>query len=172
MITKLKYLILITMFLGACNKKELSTVSNFELDQYLGTWYEVARLPNSFEKDLKCVTATYSLRDNGKINVFNKGFNQKKQKWEDITGYAKVPDDQKPAEIKVTFFWPFAGDYYVIDIDKDYQTALVGAPNRKYLWLLSRKPNIPSERLEELKKIALDKGFDTNKLEMIEHNCD
>lgn len=158
--------------LGCGPKQGLPTVQNFELDKYLGTWYEVQRLPNSFEKNLKCVTATYSLRKNGKINVYNKGVNSKTGKTDDITGYATVPDKEKLAQLKVTFFWPFGGDYYVIDLDSNYSTALVGAPNRKYLWLLSREPSIEPSRLNEMIKIAKDQGFDVQALEKIEHNCD
>lgn len=162
---------LLTLF-GCGQKQDLPTIENFELNKYLGTWYEVQRLPNSFEKNLKCVTATYSLRDNGKINVYNKGVNSKTGKTDDITGYATVPNAKKPAQLKVTFFWPFGGDYYVIDLDSSYTTALVGVPNRKYLWLLSREPDIEESRLQQMLKVAKDQGFDVDALEKIKHDCD
>lgn len=156
----------------SCNKQPLETVSNLDLDQYLGTWYEIARLPTNFEKNLECVTATYASKDNGKIDVLNKGYNVKKEKWEQANGSAKVPDSDKPGEIKVTFFWPFYGDYYVIDLDDDYQYALVGSPSRKYLWILARSSDVDENIYNQLVELAKDKGFPVEQLHKTKHDCD
>ena len=147
-VIKLKYisvstLVIVIMGLFSCNSdKDLSTVESLDLNKYKGLWYEIARLPNRFEKNLECVTARYTLDAKGKVIVENSGYNTKSLDMESITGKAWVPDSTTPGVLKVRFFWPFAGDYYVIDVDEDYQTALVGSPDRKYLWILSRSTNI------------------------------
>ena len=155
----------------SCNKQPLETVSNLELDQYVGTWYEIARLPTRFEENLECVTATYAIKDNGKIDVLNKGYNVKKQEWEQANGSAKIPNADKPGEIKVTFFWPFYGDYYVIDLDDNYQYALVGSPSRKYLWILSRSKTLKKTNYDNLVKIAEQKGFPVDQFHLTSHEC-
>lgn len=152
---------------------ELATVEKVDIDKYLGTWYEIARLPNSFEKGLKCVTATYSLKDNGKIAVLNKGFAaEPKEKWKTAKGTAWVPDEKYPGRLKVTFFWPFAGDYFILALDKGYQYALVGDPSRKYLWVLARDKNLEESIYSKLMDLAKEKGFDIQQVLKIEHDCD
>ena len=159
--------------LFSCNSSEsLDSVKPFNLNKYLGTWYEIARLPNSFEKGLSCVSATYSLKENGKIKVFNKGFKSSKNEYKEITGSARVLNDEYPSQLKVTFFWPFAGDYYVIDINEDYTIALVGDPSRKFLWILARDKKISDEDYQRLTQLAKSKGFETESLLKVEHNCD
>ena len=153
------------MFTACKTPKPLDVVPDFDVTKYTGTWHEIARLPNSFEKNLNRITATYSLMDNGKIKVENKGYlinNPSKQK--SIVGKAYIPDSKVPAKIKVTFFWPFYGNYWVLAIDKDYQNALVGDPSRKYLWLLSRNDTMDNATYKTLENIALKKGFDVSKL--------
>lgn len=160
--------------LASCNtSKELPTVSDVDLKRYAGLWYEIARLPNRFEKGLDCVTAQYTLLDNGKVEVINQGRkvdndNEKSS----IKGYARVPDDTFPGRLKVTFFWPFAGDYYIIALDEDYSYALVGDPSRKFLWILSKNNSLDTEIYENLIDIAINYGFDTESIIKVNQDCD
>ena len=161
---------MIILSLFACkSNEELPTVSSVDLNQYAGTWHEIWRLPNSFEKGLQCVTATYNLLDDGKIEVINKGVKGEKRK--SITGKAWVPDEDNPGRLKVRFFWPFAGNYYIIDLADDYSYALVGDPSRKFLWILGRSKSLPSSVIQTLKSKADALGFDTNAMVEISHNC-
>jgi apolipoprotein D and lipocalin family protein len=166
------FLIIIVMAgLFSCKAQQsLDTVPNVNIDRYAGTWYEVARFPNTFEKGLECVSATYTPLANGKIEVLNKGV-KAEGKVKSITGKAWRPDANREGVLKVSFFWPFAGDYYIIALDEDYKTALVGSPTRKYLWILSRTKELSAAQIDEYKKIAKDNGFDPNKLEMVRQDC-
>lgn len=167
-------LILIAMAsLFSCKGPEkLATVEQVDIDKYSGTWYEIARLPNSFEKDMKCVTATYSLKDNGKIRVLNQGFVPGSPgKWKKARGTAWVPDKQFPGRLKVTFFWPFAGNYYILVLDKQYQYALVGDPSREYLWVLARSKSLDETIYTSLLDHAKKEGFDTQKILEVEQDC-
>lgn len=157
--------------LVSCGGESLPTVPTLDLEQYKGTWYEIARFPHRFEKDLQCVSATYTLRNDGKITVYNRGFSEKKKAFKDITGKAWVPDTTRPGEIKVSFFGPFAGDYFVMDIDSSYTSVLVGSPSRNYLWILARGTILEDDRYNELVGIAESRGFDVGKLEKVRHDC-
>jgi len=154
----------------SCSKAPLETVDQVDIQKYSGTWYEIARLPNSFEKGLKCVTATYSLKDNGKIKVENRGV-KTDVKVSDIEGTAWQPDSAYPGRLKVRFFWPFSGDYYIMKLADDYSYSLVGSPSRKFLWILSRSKSISDETKSELLQYAKDRGFAVEKMEMILHDC-
>lgn len=172
---KKEFIICLTMLgLFSCRTAiELPTVDKVDLDKYSGRWYEIAKLPNRFEKGLDCVTATYSVKDNGKIKVENRGRLLKdKTRYKDITGTAWVPDDSFPGRIKVRFFWPFAGDYYIIDLGKNYEYALVGSPSRNYLWILSRTPVMDKEQFDQLLEVAQKNGFDSSAVEPINQECD
>lgn len=155
---------------GCFTSKKLSiagipAVENFNLDRYLGTWYEIARLPNSFEKNLDRVTATYSLRKDGKIKVVNRGFNIDKDSWKEATGKAWIPDPENPATLKVSFFWFFSSDYKIIALDEEnYSYSMVTSSTRKYLWILSRTPQLDPEIYQKLIEQAKADGFDTDKL--------
>jgi apolipoprotein D and lipocalin family protein len=146
--------------------KDLAVVDSVNLNRYAGTWFEVAKLPNSFEKGLKCVTATYMLFENGKIQVVNQGINARKHnKVQTIKGVAFIPDKKVPAKLKVRFFWPFSGNYWIIDLDKDnYQYALIGEPSRKYLWILGRGKTMDSGVYNRLINKAKEAGFDVSKV--------
>jgi lipocalin len=158
-------------FLGCGSTEKLSTVKEVNIEKYQGTWYEIARLPNSFEKGLKCVTANYSLMNSGKIRVVNKGFSAKKNSYKTAKGVAWVPDSEFPGQLKVRFFWPFAGNYYIIALDKDYSYALVGDPSRKYLWVLSRTKTMDQPLYEELLNTAKAKGFPVNLVIKVKQDC-
>ncbi|KAA3630391.1 MAG: hypothetical protein DWQ02_18055 [Bacteroidetes bacterium] len=172
---KKEFMIFLAMLgLFSCKTaKELPTVDVVDLDKYSGLWYEIAKLPNSFEKGLDCVTATYSLKDNGKIKVENKGRLLKDvSRYKDITGTAWVPDEAFPGRIKVRFFWPFSGDYYIIDLGEQYEYALVGSPSRNFLWILSRTPEMDKDQFDQLLEVAARNGFDTSAVESVNQDCD
>lgn len=152
--------------------KELPTVDWVDVNKYTGQWYEIARLPNSFEKGLECVTANYSFKKNGKIEVLNKGYSLDKGRYKTAKGTAWVPDSEFPGRLKVTFFWPFAGNYYIISLDKDYHHVLVGDPSRKYLWILSRTRELDEDVYSELMNTAGKHGFDTSAVVRINQDCE
>jgi apolipoprotein D and lipocalin family protein len=148
--------------------ESLPPVPDFDLSRYLGTWYEIVRMPHRFEKDLIKVTATYSLRPDGKIQVLNRGFKPSKGKWSDARGKAWVPNPQIPARLKVSFFWPFSAEYKIIGLDSDYKWALVTSGSTDYLWLLSRTPKMEGALVDSLVQFVKDKGFDAGKFIHVE----
>ena len=159
-------------FLSCKSTQNLSTVPFVDIEKYTGQWYEIARLPNSFEKGLECVSANYTLKKNGKIEVLNKGYSIKEAgKFNTAKGTAWIPNTDFPARLKVSFFWPFAGDYYIISLDDNYAYALVGDPSRKYLWILSRSKNLDHSTYSELLDIALTNGFDTDNIIKVNQDC-
>jgi len=153
--------------LAGCSSipKGLEPVKGFELERYLGTWYEIARLDHSFEQDLSHVTASYSLRPDGKIEVLNRGFNAKKDKWVQARAMAVFSGDENVGSLKVTFFWPFAGGYNILALDREnYQYAMVCGNSRKYLWILAYRPQMEKDQLDELLRQAEKWGFQTENL--------
>jgi lipocalin len=144
----------------------LSSVSEFELERYLGKWYELAKYPVSFEDGLVGVTADYSMRDDGKVRVENAGYEGSFDgELDTAVGKAWVPDPERPAELRVSFFWPFSGNYWVIALDPDYRWSIVGEPGRKYLWILSRTPTVDDALYERLVNKVRELGYDTSRLE-------
>jgi apolipoprotein D and lipocalin family protein len=143
-------------------EKPLEVVPYVELKKYLGKWYEVAHLPFRFEDDCTDITATYSLSKDGSVSVLNECLRNGKLK--QAKGKAKVVEKNTGAKLKVTFFWPFSADYWIIDLGKDYDYAVVGTPSRKYLWILSRTPRMDDKLFSQLAESAKSKGFDVNKL--------
>ncbi|MEH6643017.1 lipocalin family protein [Vreelandella glaciei] len=139
-------------------------VSDFALDRYLGQWYEIARLDHSFERGLDCVTATYSLRDDDGVRVINRGYNLEEQAWDEAEGRAYFIDDKNVGRLKVSFFDPFYGGYNILELDDDYQWALVAGPNRDYLWILSRTPQMDSATESSLRQRAAELDFPTDEL--------
>lgn len=170
---KYKLLILLSMasIFSCKTTQDLPTVDKVDLSSYTGTWYEIARLPNSFEKGLECVTATYTLKSNGKIEVLNKGYSAEKAEFKTAKGSALVPDMAYPGRLKVSFFWPFYGNYYILALDDAYQYALVGDPSRKYLWVLSRSKILDDSIYNDLMGHANNMGFDTNGVMKINQIC-
>ncbi|GBU12105.1 outer membrane lipoprotein Blc [Enterobacterales bacterium] len=149
---------------------DVKVINNFELNRYLGTWYEVARLDHSFENGLEQVTANYSLRTDGGVKVINRGFNSKKQKWQESEGKAYFTGPASRAALKVSFFGPFYGGYNVIELDKDYQYALICGPNKSYLWILSRTPTLSDDVKHKLLDTAQQYGFDINQLTWVKQS--
>ncbi|MBR2514739.1 MAG: lipocalin family protein [Halomonas sp.] len=148
-------------------------VTDFELNRYLGKWYEIARLDHSFERGLDCVTADYSLRSDGGVRVINRGYNLDEQEWNEAEGRAYFIDEESVGRLKVSFFGPFYGGYNVLELDDDYQWALVSGPNRRYLWILARTPQIDSELEHRLRQRADELNFPTDELIDVvqDHNC-
>jgi apolipoprotein D and lipocalin family protein len=140
----------------------LEVVPHVELEKYLGKWYEIAHLPAKFQEGCNETTATYTLLKDGSISVLNQS--TKNGKMKQAKGKAKVVDKNSNAKLKVTFFWPFYGDYWIIKLGNDYDYSVVGTPNRKYLWILSRTPQMDDKLYSQLVEYAKSKGFDVNKL--------
>jgi apolipoprotein D and lipocalin family protein len=140
----------------------LEVVPHVELEKYLGKWYEIAHLPARFQEGCTDTTATYALSKDGSISVLNECMRNGKMKR--AKGKAKVVDKHSGAKFKVTFFWPFYGDYWIIDLGKDYDYAVVGTPNRKYLWILSRIPQMDDKLFSQLVESVKSKGFDVSSL--------
>ena len=165
---------LIILGLVSCsNSKQMvnnKTVDTLELDKFLGKWYEIARYPHSFEKNLVGVTATYSMRDDGKINVLNEGFkNTLDGEHSSAIGKAKIKDPNNPAHLRVSFFWIFYSDYLVMELDNEnYNWAVIGSSSSKYLWILSRTPKLDEQVLAELKEKIIARGYKLDNLIMVE----
>ncbi|CFQ60457.1 outer membrane lipoprotein Blc [Yersinia frederiksenii] len=159
---------LLSVACGVTPPKDVKIVDNFQLPRYLGTWYEIARLDHSFERGLDHVTANYSLRDDGGVKVVNRGYNVKKQQWQESVGKAYFIGSPQQASLKVSFFGPFYGGYNVIDLDDEYQHALIAGPNRDYLWILSRTPTIDTQTQQRLVAVAQHYGFPVDKLIWVE----
>ena len=136
----------------------LEVVPHVELEKYLGKWYEIAHLPARFQEGCTDTTATYTLSEDGSISVLNEC--RRNGKVKQAKGKAKVVDKNSGAKLKVTFFWPFYGDYWIINLGKDYDYAVVGTPNRKYLWILSRTPQMDDKLFSQLIESVKSKGFD------------
>lgn len=144
--------------------KGVKAVKPFFKEKYLGKWYEIARMNYLFEKNLDHTTAEYSENPDGSIHVLNKGFDFKKKSWKKATGRAIFKKNPNKGSLKVSFFGPFYEGYNIIDIDPDYQYALIAGRNLKYLWILSRDKTIPTYVKERFLRKARESGYDTDKL--------
>ena len=140
-----------------------STVKQLDIPRFMGKWYEIARYEHTFEKGMTYVTAEYSLLPDGKIRVINRGMKNGKPK--EIIGKARQPDPiEYPGRLEVSFFLWFYADYYILELDKDYQHAIIGSNTDKYLWILSRSPEIPKDTLDKLLINIRQRGYDLSKL--------
>lgn len=155
---------LVTLLLTSCSsvvKKPPMTASHVDLQRYMGTWYEMASFPNGFQKGCQQTRASYTLEKNF-VRVVNQCY--RNGKVTRARAKAWPVKGSGNARLKVQFFWPFKGDYWILDVSKDYQVALVGSPNRKYLWVLSRKKEISVAAYESMVKKARDNGYDVSRL--------
>ena len=146
--TTVVLLLLTALGLAGCSvsaPRGVEVVTPFEIDRYLGTWYEIARLDHSFERGLDNVKAEYSLRPDGNVEVVNSGYDQNTGKRKEAVGVAKFIGEENVGSLKVSFFGPFYGGYHVVELDEDYQWALVIGQSRKYLWILARDKQIPDQ---------------------------
>lgn len=169
---------LVLFSLTECQSKkpdymDYSTVKELNLERYMGKWYEIARYDHSFEKGLVGVTATYSLRPDGKITVLNQGYKNSLEGSLNLAkGKGKQPDSREPGKLKVSFFLFFYADYYVLELDDDYKWALVGSSSDKYLWILSRTPQLADETLQHILGLAKKRGYNTDKLIMVKQKAE
>lgn len=157
-------LILITIMTKISNAQEIKTVSNVDLKKYTGTWYEIASYPQRFQKGCECTTAEYTTTDKGYITVENRCKKNGKDSY--IKGKAFIEENSGNAKLKVQFFWPFKGKYWIIDLADDYSYAVVSHPNKKYLWILSRKPKLDEETYNGILNKLKVMGFDLSKLKI------
>jgi apolipoprotein D and lipocalin family protein len=150
--------------------ENVAPVRGFEVERYLGRWYEIARLDHAFERGLEQVTADYSLRDDGGLRVVNRGYDSARQRWEEAEGKAYFTGPRDVGSLKVSFFGPFYGGYNIIELDHEgYQYALVAGPNRSYLWILARQSDLEVSITQRLVAKASGLGFDTDALIFVEH---
>ena len=151
----------------------VEAVSSVDLERYLGRWYEIARLDHPFERGLTDVTATYSWRSEGSrvITVVNRGWDTEKGEWKEARGRAKPMGDPTDGQLKVSFFGPFYGGYNIVALDEEsYSYALVCGPNRSYLWILARNPELDETVVQRLVAQAAELGFATDELIMVSHD--
>lgn len=154
------------LFAGCSSNQPLETVDSVDLQRYEGTWYEIASFPQRFQKGCHCTTATYTATEEDFVVVENRCRKDSINGEESyIKGKAYIVENTNNAKLEVEFFWPFKGDYWIIDLDKDYQYAVVGHPNREYLWVLSRTPQMSDSLYSEITKRIADKGFDLSILQ-------
>jgi apolipoprotein D and lipocalin family protein len=168
----MKKIFILLVILIACKQPAMTqpdqTIKSeftFSLDKYLGTWYEIARFDHSFERGLQGVTATYSMRPDGKIKVLNQGYkNSLNGKFKKAVGKAKLLSPGTPRNLLVSFFWIFYAPYNILELDASYNYALIGSNSSDYLWILSRTPQMDENTYQMLVDKAKARGYDTSKL--------
>lgn len=157
-------------FAESCpNPPQTATAVN--LERYVGTWYEIEAIPQSFQKGCSNTRATYKALENGKIEVLNEC--KREGKWTNAQGQAIVVDKETNSKLKVSFVWPyvwFFGDYWILDVDADYQVAVIGHPCRTAGWILSRTPNLPDALFEKARTVLQDQGYDLSQFEQTQHD--
>lgn len=160
-----KLWIVLLAFLTGCLEipEGVQPQKHFELNRYLGTWYEIVRLEHRFEKGMEGISATYSMREDGGVRVLNKGYRVKEQEWKEAEGKAYFVDDPKTAHLKVSFFGPFYGSYIVLDTDYESYT-MITSNDKSYFWILARTPKLEENVLNRLIGKAKTLGFDTESL--------
>jgi apolipoprotein D and lipocalin family protein len=172
--------LLLVVGLSACSKSRTSelglppppVVEQVDLNRYAGKWYEIARLPNSFQKGCTATTATYTVRENGVVGVRNECHKDTPEgKLKSINGKAQVVDEESNAKLKVTFFWPFSGDYWIFELADDYSYAAVGSPDRETLWILSRSREMPPATYDAITSRLEEEGFAVDELLRTEHGA-
>ena len=170
----MRFLSLLLVFVGlGCAKTtterlqlpELQAVPRVELERYLGTWYEISSFPQRFQKGCHATTATYSLGTDGEIEVVNRCNKDSIDGPEDVAkGRARIVDKASNAKLEVSFFRPFWGDYWIIDLGADYEFAVVGHPNRDYLWILSRTPTLDDTTYNQILERLTQQGYELSRL--------
>lgn len=168
--------ILAVITISSCSTSQninSTTVEELDLNRYLGKWYEIARFDHTFERGLVGCTANYSLKDDGSIKVINAGYkNSLDGKYQETEGKARRPNDTEPGKLEVAFFWNFYADYYVLELADDYRYALIGSKKSKYLWILSRTPQMSKTDLNFVLESAKKRGYNTQQLIWVEHKIE
>ena len=152
---------------GCSSRPDPAVVPRLDLDHYAGTWYEVARFDHAFERDMTDVTATYTVQEDGTIQVVNAGIRHGER--HQAQAVAWRPDAAEPAKLRVQFFWPFSGAYWVLGLDPDYRWAVVGHPSRDYLWFLARTPVVDPATRSAMEDVARSAGYDLTGLLIVSH---
>ncbi len=162
-------LLLTSSCIGQNTMIDKTVVKELDIERYLGKWYEISRFDHKFERGLVGVTASYSYREDGKIKVVNRGFKETIDgQQSEATGKAKIPDLNVPSKLKVSFFWFFYGDYFVLELEDNYQWAIIGSSSDNYLWILSRTPQMDEGLYNELLNNLTNRGYDISKLIRVE----
>ncbi len=168
-------LVLGTLVVSSCSRSyaPLATVPEVDLNRYMGKWYEIASIPQRFSKGCHCTTAEYKLNAaDGYVEVYNScNKNSPTGKLSDVKGKAYPVEGSNNSKLKVQFFWPFTGDYWILELDNDYQHVVVGSPDRETLWILSRKPTLDKEIYNSLVQSAKAKGFPVKRLQLMDQSC-
>lgn len=175
LVKRLKWLLLVFVSVGLAGclgaPEGVHPVQNFQLQRYLGQWYEIARLDHSFERGMSSVRATYSMREDGGVAVLNAGFTNDSQEWGQAEGKAYFVETPDIGHLKVSFFGPFYGSYIIFELDSvDYQYAFVAGMDKDYLWFLSRSPEVSDELINHFIELSATLGFDTENLIFVDHN--
>lgn len=150
--------------------ENISPVTGFEIERYLGKWFEVARADNRFEKGLIKTTADYTLNGDGTVNVLNSGIDEISGRYKRASGTAVFVRNQYEGALKVSFFGPFYGGYNIVDLDEDYRWAIIVGSSAKYFWVLSRTPEVPAELRERAYKVAAEAGVITSDIKWVQQN--
>ena len=172
---KIKFLLmasLLTLFGCGNADSDLQAVDKVDAQRYMGKWYDIANFPQRFQKNCKCTSAEYKLLDDETVEVYNYCLDSETGKVKDITGKAFIADKTTNAKLKVQFFWPFKGDYWIVELADDYSYAVVSEPGKEYLWILSRTPTMDENLLEAIIGRLKEKGFDTSKIVRTVHDCE
>jgi lipocalin len=176
---KVFFILTLFVFITACqgqNQNKMldkTVVKELDIERYLGQWYEIARYNHIFERGLVGVTATYSHMENGMIKVVNGGYKETLNgPRSEAIGKAKIPDSHVPSKLKVSFFWIFYADYFVLELDKNYQWAVIGSSSDSYLWILSRSPRMEKSLYEDLLNRLTTRGYDVSKLILVAQKTD
>jgi len=156
----------LSLLLTGCGSypKTVKPIQPFDVNKYVGKWYEIARLDHSFERGLEQVSAEYTILEDSRVKVVNRGFSTTNNAWKEAVGKAYLAGEKDEGYLKVSFFGPFYSSYVVFGLDEEYQYAYVSGPNNNYLWLLSRNPLVEEQVIKLFVETAKDKGFDTENL--------
>jgi apolipoprotein D and lipocalin family protein len=168
-----RFILIFTWFIAGCTgiPDGVKPVDQFQVERYLGKWYEIARLDHSFERGLTRVSAEYSLRPDGGVRVINRGYSTAESRWKEAEGKAYFVNRSDQGFLKVSFFGPFYGSYVILELDqKNYTYSLVCGPDKSYLWILARSPRLDEETQKRLIAKAAVLGFDTDKLIYPQHD--
>jgi apolipoprotein D and lipocalin family protein len=156
------------MFAGDCTATNdplpVTPVQNVDLTRYMGLWYEIARFDHFFQEGCRGSTASYALSPTGEVEISNRCVKEKDNSLREAKGHAWSVDPKGNARLKVSFFWPFRTDYWIIDLGREYEYAVVGSPNRKYLWIMARKPVMDKDVYKHILDLVAQQGFDIGKL--------
>jgi apolipoprotein D and lipocalin family protein len=161
-------ILVLVMFAKDCNATNdplpVTSVQYVDLARYMGVWYEIARFDHFFQEGCRGSTASYTLLSDGEVEVINRCVKEKDNSLREAKGHAWSVDPKGNARLKISFFWPFRTDYWIIDLGREYEYAVVGSPNRKYLWIMARKPMMEKDVYRHILDLVAKQGFDIGKL--------